>query len=124
MLTTPSATAIPASVKSGVNFAEWISLQEIYVFVATRRVARCIMFGDMPLPTRNRRAVAGVVAALMVIGIDAYAQIAAPDLEIKVTAEKYDCRRMNRDKVKINWNFDRRTARRKFGYNRKSSRGQ
>ena len=23
---------------------------------------------------------------------------------------------MNRDKVKINWKFDRRTARRKFGY--------
>jgi hypothetical protein len=33
-------------------------------------------------------------------------------------------RRVNRDKVKINWTFDRRTARRKFGYNRKSSSGQ
>jgi hypothetical protein len=28
-------------------------------------------------------------------------------------------RRMNRDRVKINWNFDRRAARRKFGYKRK-----
>ena len=25
-------------------------------------------------------------------------------------------RRMNRDRVKINWKFDRRAARRKFGY--------
>ena len=33
-------------------------------------------------------------------------------------------RRMNRDKVKINWKFDRRTARRKFGYQRNSSTGQ
>ena len=33
-------------------------------------------------------------------------------------------RRMNRNKVKINWTFDRRTARRRFGYNRKFSRGQ
>lgn len=48
------------------------------------------MFGDVPLPTSNRRVVGGLVAALMVIGIGAYAQIAAPDLEIKVTAEKYD----------------------------------
>ena len=31
--------------------------------------------------------------------------------------------RMNRGKVKINWKFDRRTARRKFGYNHKSSSG-
>ena len=29
-------------------------------------------------------------------------------------------RRMNRDRVKINWKFDRKTARRKFGYKRKS----
>jgi hypothetical protein len=29
---------------------------------------------------------------------------------------------MNRDKVKINWNFGRRTARRKFGYKPPSSR--
>ena len=33
-------------------------------------------------------------------------------------------RRMNRDKVKINWKFDRRSARRRFGYNPKSSSGQ
>jgi hypothetical protein len=31
-------------------------------------------------------------------------------------------RRMNRDQVKIAWKFDRKTARRKFGYKRKSSR--
>jgi hypothetical protein len=31
---------------------------------------------------------------------------------------------MNRDKVKINWNFDRRTARRRFGYNCNSSSDQ
>ena len=29
-------------------------------------------------------------------------------------------RRANRDHVKIAWKFDRKTARRKFGYNRKS----
>jgi hypothetical protein len=29
-------------------------------------------------------------------------------------------RRMNRDCIKINWKFDRRAARRKFGYKRKS----
>jgi hypothetical protein len=29
-------------------------------------------------------------------------------------------RRMNRDRVKISWKFDRKTARRKFGYKRKS----
>jgi len=29
-------------------------------------------------------------------------------------------RRMNRDKIKIDWKFDRRTARRKFGYKRQS----
>jgi hypothetical protein len=28
-------------------------------------------------------------------------------------------RRMNRDRIKINWQFDRRAARRKFGYKRK-----
>ena len=33
-------------------------------------------------------------------------------------------RRINRDKVKINWKFDRRTARRKFRYKPISSRGQ
>ena len=29
-------------------------------------------------------------------------------------------RRVNRDRVKISWKFDRKTARRKFGYKRKS----
>jgi hypothetical protein len=29
-------------------------------------------------------------------------------------------RRMNRNRVKINWNFDRKTARRKFGYKKNS----
>jgi hypothetical protein len=29
-------------------------------------------------------------------------------------------RRMNRNRVKINWKFDRKAARRKFGYKRKS----
>jgi len=28
--------------------------------------------------------------------------------------------RMNRDRIKIAWKFDRKTARRKFGYKRKS----
>jgi hypothetical protein len=28
-------------------------------------------------------------------------------------------RRMNRNRVRINWKFDRKTARRKFGYKRK-----
>jgi hypothetical protein len=31
-------------------------------------------------------------------------------------------RRMNRDRIKIKWQFDRRAARRKFGYKRKSFR--
>jgi len=30
-------------------------------------------------------------------------------------------RRMNRDRLKINWKFDRKTARRKFGYKRNLS---
>jgi DDE superfamily endonuclease len=30
-------------------------------------------------------------------------------------------RRMNRDRIKINWKFDRKAARRKFGYKRNSS---
>jgi hypothetical protein len=33
-------------------------------------------------------------------------------------------RRMNRDKVKVNWKFDRRSARRRFGYKCKSSSGR
>jgi len=28
--------------------------------------------------------------------------------------------RVNRDRIKINWKFDRRAARRRFGYKRKS----
>ena len=31
---------------------------------------------------------------------------------------------MNRDRIKINWKFDRKAARRKFGYKRNLSRGQ
>jgi hypothetical protein len=31
-------------------------------------------------------------------------------------------RRMNRDRIKINWKFDRKAARRKFGYKRNSSK--
>jgi hypothetical protein len=31
-------------------------------------------------------------------------------------------RRMNRDRIKINWQFDRRAARRKFGYKTKRYR--
>lgn len=42
------------------------------------------------MPTHHRIAGAGLVAALIVIGIVAYAQTTAPDLEIKVVAEKYD----------------------------------
>jgi hypothetical protein len=41
-----------------------------------------------------------------------------PDLK---TLRRESCawrRRMNRDRIKINWNFDRSTARRKFGYKR------
>ena len=30
--------------------------------------------------------------------------------------------RMNRDRIKINWKFDRKAARRKFGYKRNSSK--
>jgi hypothetical protein len=45
-----------------------------------------------------------------------------PDLKTlrkQATAWK---RRMNRDRVKINWRFDRRAARRRFGYKCKSSK--
>jgi len=31
---------------------------------------------------------------------------------------------MDRDEIKINWKFDSRTARRKFGFKRNSARGQ
>jgi hypothetical protein len=39
-----------------------------------------------------------------------------PSLKIlKAEARAWNCR-MNRDRVKIDWKFDRRAARRKFGY--------
>jgi hypothetical protein len=44
-----------------------------------------------------------------------------PDLESFRREAKAWNRRMNRDGVKIAWRFDRKTARRKFGYKRKSS---
>ena len=47
-----------------------------------------------------------------------------PDLKSLRRESRAWNRRMNRDKIKINWKFDRRTARRKFGYKRKSSSGQ
>jgi DDE superfamily endonuclease len=43
-----------------------------------------------------------------------------PDLETLRREARAWNRRMNRDRVKINWKFDRKTARRKFGYKRKS----
>jgi len=39
-----------------------------------------------------------------------------PSLKILKAEAKAWNRRMNRDRVKINWKFDRRAARRKFGY--------
>jgi len=39
-----------------------------------------------------------------------------PDLKILRTESRAWNRRMNRDGVKINWKFDRKAARRKFGY--------
>ncbi len=43
-----------------------------------------------------------------------------PDLQtLRVESRAWN-RRMNRDRIKINWKFDRRAARRKFGYKRKS----
>ena len=43
-----------------------------------------------------------------------------PDLKtLKREARAWN-RHMNRKKVQINWKFDRRTARRKFGYKRNS----
>jgi len=39
-----------------------------------------------------------------------------PSLKILKAEARAWNRRMNRDRVKINWNFDRRAARRKFGY--------
>jgi hypothetical protein len=44
-----------------------------------------------------------------------------PELKTLQREAKAWNRRMNRDRVKINWKFDRKGARRKFGYKRKSS---
>jgi hypothetical protein len=43
-----------------------------------------------------------------------------PDLKTLRREAKAWNRRMNRDRIKIDWKFDRRTARRKFGYKRNS----
>ena len=43
-----------------------------------------------------------------------------PDLKTLRREARAWNRRVNRDGVKINWKFDRKTARRKFGYKRKS----
>jgi DDE superfamily endonuclease len=43
-----------------------------------------------------------------------------PDLETLRRETRAWNRRMNRARIKINWKFDRRAARRKFGYKRKS----
>jgi hypothetical protein len=45
-----------------------------------------------------------------------------PDLNTLRRESRAWNRRMNRDRIKINWQFDRRAARRKFGYKRKSFR--
>src|SRR4029434_6446377 len=42
-----------------------------------------------------------------------------PDLKRLRREAKAWNRRMNRDRITINWKFDRRAARRKFGYQRK-----
>ena len=43
-----------------------------------------------------------------------------PDLKTLRRESRAWNRRMNRDRIKINWKFDRKAARRKFGYKRKS----
>ena len=43
-----------------------------------------------------------------------------PDLKTLRRESRAWNRRMNRDRVKINWRFDRRAARRKFGYKKNS----
>jgi DDE superfamily endonuclease len=43
-----------------------------------------------------------------------------PDLKTLRRESRAWNRRMNRDRIKINWKFDRKTARRKFGYKRNS----
>jgi DDE superfamily endonuclease len=45
-----------------------------------------------------------------------------PDLSTLRRESRAWNRRMNRDRVKINWRFDRKQARRKFGYKRKPSK--
>ena len=45
-----------------------------------------------------------------------------PDLKTLRRETQAWNRRMNRDRVKINWKFDRKAARRKFGYKRNSSK--
>jgi hypothetical protein len=45
-----------------------------------------------------------------------------PDLQTLRSESRAWNRRMNRERVKINWTFDRRIARRKFGYKWKSSK--
>lgn len=44
----------------------------------------------MPLSSCNPRVVAAIAVAVMTIGIGAHAQSAPPEVEIQVTAEKYD----------------------------------
>ena len=39
-----------------------------------------------------------------------------PDLKTLQRETRAWNRRMNRDRIKINWKFDRKAARRKFGY--------
>jgi hypothetical protein len=43
-----------------------------------------------------------------------------PDLKMLRRESRAWNRRMNRNRIKINWKFDRKTARRKFGYKRNS----
>lgn len=45
-----------------------------------------------------------------------------PDLKTLRSESRAWNRRMNRDKVRINWTFDRKAARRKFGYKRNLSK--
>jgi DDE superfamily endonuclease len=45
-----------------------------------------------------------------------------PDLRTLRREARAWNRRVNRDRIKINWKFDRKAARRKFGYKRKSSK--
>jgi hypothetical protein len=47
-----------------------------------------------------------------------------PDLKTLRREARAWNRRMNRARIKINWKFDRKAARRKFGYKRNSPSGQ